>query len=152
MNSKHGVSENLKKVSIMAKKTLKLELSEVMVCKDVQENTNGTFSLLGVYPKDIAISAQPPTNLQFSLWMNFMSVLPEDALVEVKISGKGVLEEDVVIPVNIAAQKDVKGIIAVPIILKKITLRILGAGEIKVFYKTPKARWMVARVIELKVA
>lgn len=135
----------------MIKKTVKLELEEVMLCKDIQQNRNGTFSLLGVYPKDVAITAQTPVNFSVSLWLNFLSFLPEDVVVEVKISGKGVLEEEVVIPVDLVAREETREEIAVPIILKNIPLKVLKAGEIQISYKKPKAKWKAARTVWLNI-
>lgn len=134
----------------MAKKTAKYELAEIMVCKDILEKGNGTFSLIDVYPKDIAVSKAPAT-LYLSLWVNFHASFADKATIEVKLSGKDVLTDEIIIPVNIAANETDNENIAVPIVLKNIVLNLIGGGEIKISYKTPKAKWKVARVIDMQV-
>ena len=135
----------------MAKKAVKLELSEVMICKDIQQNRNGTFSLLGVYPKDVAVATPAPFSFMCSLWLNFLSYLPSETELEIKISGEGVLEEDVVVPVTIAAHESAQENMATPIILRNILLRVLKAGSVQISYKKPKAKWKDARTVEINI-
>ncbi len=132
----------------MARKTTKIELNETLICNTIEENDNGTFSLMGVYPKDIAVT-QAPANLSISLWLNFIGHIADPLTLEVKMSGKNVLKEDYVIDIDLDATES---LIAIPVILKNITLPLISIGSLEISYRTPKAKWKIARTINLEIA
>ncbi|MGH1404591.1 MAG: hypothetical protein ACRBDL_10140 [Alphaproteobacteria bacterium] len=132
----------------MARKTTKIELNETLICNTIDEHANGTFSLIGLYPKDIAVT-QAPANLVVSLWLNFIGHIAEPMTLEVKLSGKNVLEEDYTVDIELSPTES---LIAIPVILKNITLPLISIGSLEISYKTPKSKWKVARTVHLEIA
>ncbi len=133
----------------MAKKVKKIELVEAIICDQIQERPNGKYSLIDVYPKDIALN-KIPCEIAVSLWLNFSINILEEIQIDVKISGKDVIAEETIIPVKIDQANTLGDLITVPLILKNIPLTFQGAGEITISYKYEKTKWKTARNISVQ--
>lgn len=133
----------------MAKKVKKIELIEAIICDQINERPNGKYSLIDVYPKDIALN-KIPCEIPVSLWLNFSINIVEAVQIDVKISGKGVIPEDIVIPVKIDQENALGDTITVPLILKNIPLPLQGTGDMTISYKYEKTKWKIARSISVQ--
>ena len=135
----------------MVKKAAKLEIKETLICKDIQQHPNATFSLLGLYPQDIAITTTPAT-LSISLWINFIAAIAEDTEVEIKVSSNSTLEDDIVNTVTLPAQTDTKNALSRPLAIKHLALPIINTGEITISYKSGKSKWKTLRSFNIEIA
>lgn len=133
----------------MAKKIKKIELIEAIICDQIEERSNGKYSLIDIYPKDIALN-KIPCEIPISLWLNFSINISESVQIDIKISSKNVIPEDIIIPVKIDQENALGDIITVPLILKNIPLPFQEAGEITISYKYEKTKWKVARSISVQ--
>ncbi len=130
----------------MAKASSKIELQEALICKTIENNPNGTFSLGGVYPKDIALKTIP-AKLIIALWLNFNAKISEDEKLQIKIAAKNVLEEDIELEVGLSETKKTE---CMPVVIKNISLSLIKSGKISISYKFGKNKWEKIKTIEIK--
>ncbi len=130
----------------MAKALSKLELQEVLICKTIENNPNGTFSLSGVYPKDVALKTVP-AKLIIALWMNFDAKISDKEPLLIKITGKNVLENDIELEVALAETKKTE---CIPVVIKNISLSIIKSGKISISYKHGKEKWAKVKTIGIE--